>query len=270
MADPERTLTEGERWSRAELELLLGARFSPSAVGAFLVHSQRRANAERAARPQTAQRMRAWMLAGFAAHAGVAFAGDTKARQGLAGAMSWWAGTWVMLDWHIGMFETEDGRPRNLGAADAATLARAWRVPLAARGASPALLLAAWGSDGLDGRLARASEPTRAGRDLEGLVDACFAAAALRGARRTETLPAWAAAGEIARLAGGFAYGLWLYFGHAEAPDPAVTRAARSTTPVRVAGLVAAGAGRPRLAGALVGGGSAWALGSVLGALRRR
>ena len=48
-------------------------------------------------------------------------------------------------------------------------------------------------SDVLDGVLARRSGPTRAGRDLEGLVDACFGAAALRGAlRRTGDLAAWA------------------------------------------------------------------------------
>lgn len=266
----DRELTEGERWSREQLEVLLRARFSPRAIAGFLVASQRRANAERAARPQTARRMRIWMLAGAGAHAGVAAAGDAGARRGLPGALAWWAATWVMLDWHIGMVETEDGRPRNLGPADAATLARAWMVPLAARGAGPALCLAAWASDGLDGRLARATEPTRLGRDLEGLVDSCFAAAALRGARRADSIPAWAVAGELARLGGGFAYALWVYFGHAEAPEATVTRAARLTTPVRVAGLVAAGTGHRRTAGALVAGGSLWSLATVGAALWRR
>jgi phosphatidylglycerophosphate synthase len=267
MASADRQLTEGERWSREQLEALLRARFSPPGVARFLIASQRRANAERAARPQAARRMRAWMLAGAAAHTGLAVAGDARARRGLKGALGWWAATWVMLDWHIGMLETEDGRPRNLGPADAVTLTRAWMVPLAARGAGPALCLAAWASDGLDGRLARATEPTRLGRDLEGLVDSCFAAAALRGARRADTIPAWAVAGELARLGGGFGYALWIYFGHAEAPDAAVTRAARLTTPVRVAGLAAAGAGHRRAAGALVAGGSIWSLATVVAAL---
>ena len=268
--DAPRPLTEGERWSREQLELLLRARFGPQAVARFLVASQRRANAERSARPRTARRMRTWMLAGGAAHAGLAVAGDRGARRGLPGALGWWAATWLMLDWHIGMLETEDGRPRNLGPADAATLARAWMVPLAARGAGPGLCLAAWASDGLDGCLARATEPTRLGRDLEGLVDTCFAAAALQGARRADTIPAWAVAVELARLGGGFGYALWIYFGHAEAPDPAVTRAARLTTPVRVAGLVAAGMGHRQAAGALVAGGSLWSLVAVAAALARR
>ncbi len=270
MTTADRPMTEGERWSREQLQLLLDARFGPRAVAGFLAASQRRANAERAARPRTARRMRAWMLAGGAAHAGLAVAGAPGARHGLPGALGWSAATWLMLDWHIGMIETEDGRPRNLGPADAATLARAWMVPLAGRGASPALCLAAWATDGLDGRLARATAPTRIGRDLEGLVDSCFAAAALRGARRADTIGPWVVAGELARLGGGFACALWIYFGHAEAPDARVTRAARLTTPVRVAGLVAAGAGHRRSAAVLVGGGSAWSLAAVATALARR
>ncbi len=281
-------LTEGERWARDELGALLRRRFSPPAVGAFLLASQRRASRERAARPETATRMRRWMLAGAAAYVAEAARPGTRRRPplverlaqraevrtlsaasgDLGPALAWWAATWVMLDWHIGMLETEDGRPRNLGPADAVTLARAWAVPLVARRPDPALVLAAWASDGLDGKLARATEPTRLGRDLEGLVDACFAAAALRGAHRTDTLPAWALTGELARLGGGFAYALWIYFGRADAPDPLVTKAARRTTPLRVAGLAAAGTGRRGLAGALLGAGSLWSLGSVLAALR--
>nr|MBA2347769.1 CDP-alcohol phosphatidyltransferase family protein [Solirubrobacterales bacterium] len=193
-----RELTEGEQWAREQLAALLTRRFSPPAVGAFLLVSQRRANAERAARPATATRMRRWMLAGavaYGAHAlaarrgaaafEVSFAQSNEARTpgrsrghadetapSLSAALAWWGATWVMLDWHIGMLETEDGRARNLGPADAVTLTRAWMVPLVARRPDPALVLAAWASDGLDGRLARATEPTRLGRDLEGLVDA--------------------------------------------------------------------------------------------------
>ena len=59
-----------------------------------------------------------------------------------------------------------------------------------------------------------------------------------------------------------------MYFGRASAPDPAVTRAARLTTPVRVAGLIAAGMGRRRLAGALIGAGALWSVGALGAALR--
>jgi hypothetical protein len=262
--DP-RSLTDGERWAREQLATLLAARLAPRAVAAFLVASQRRADAERAARPGTARRMRRWMGAGAGAYAARAL--DHRSARRLRGELTWWAATWLMLDWHLGMLETEDGRARGLGPADAVTLARAWAVPLAAHGAGPALCLTAWASDGLDGRLARATAPTRLGRDLEGLVDACFAAAALRGARRSDAIGRAAVAAELARLGVGFAYALGIYLGRAEAPDPAVARAGRVATPARVAGLVAAGLGRRRTAGALVAGGSAW---SVVAVLRAR
>ena len=123
----------------------------------------------------------------------------------------------VMLDWHLGMFETEDGRPRNLGAADALTLARAWLVPVALDAPTPLVCLAAAATDALDGPAARRAGPTRAGRDLEGLVDACFAAAALRGARRRGWLGRAPVAGELARIGAGFAYAVGVWFGRAAA-----------------------------------------------------
>ena len=82
-----------------------------------------------------------------------------------------------MLDWHLGMVETEDGRARALGAADALTLGRVWLAPVALASPTPLVCAAGFATDALDGPLARAAEPTRAGRDLEGLADACFATA---------------------------------------------------------------------------------------------
>jgi len=115
---------------------------------------------------------------------------------------------------------------------------------------------AAAASDVVDGMLARRAEPTRLGRDLEGLVDAAFAAAALRGALREGLIGRAAVASELARLGAGVGYALYEYFGRVTRPDPGFIRAARGTTAVRAGGLVAAGAGRRRLADALVGGGS--------------
>jgi hypothetical protein len=175
-----------------------------------------------------------------------------------------------MLDWHIGMLESEDGEPRNLSAADACTLARVWLAPAAADTPRPWMCALAFASDGLDGRLARAAVPTRLGRDLEGLADVAFAAAALRGARRRGWLGRGAAGAELARIALGVGYALLVWFGAARAPDPRVLHAARVTTPVRAAGLVAAGLGRRRLAGALVIAGAAWSgLATAAAAARR-
>ena len=266
---PEPELTEGERWARAELERLLAARFSPRAVGRFLLASHRRAGEVRAARPELARRAWSWAATGAAAWLVLAAAGAPPFRRRLRLGLGWWAASAVMLDWHLGMVETRDGRPRQLGAADALTLVRCWLVPVALDQPSPLVCGLGAVTDILDGPLARASEPTRIGRDLEGLVDTCFAAAALRGARRRRLVGRAVVAAELARLSAGFAYALYVYFGRATAPDPAVTRAARITTPVRVAGLIAGGLGLRRTADALLGAGAAGSVGVVAFSLAR-
>ena len=214
--------------------------------------------------------MRRWVAIGAAAWGALALAGRQPFRRRLGSFAAWWSLTWLMLDWHIGMVETEDGRPRNLGPADACTLARVWLVPAAADEPAPWMCVLAFVSDGLDGRFARASEPTRIGRDLEGLADAMFAAAALRGALRQGWLGKRAGHGELVRLAVGFGYAWVVWLRSASAPDPRVLHAARVTTPVRAAGLVAAGLGRRRLADALVLGGAGWSAGAIVLALARR
>jgi len=211
--------------------------------------------------------MRWWIAAGAGAWAAPALAGREPFRRRAGAFAAWWGLTWLMLDWHIGMVETEDGVPRNLGAADGCTLARVWLVPAAADTPAPWMCLLAFASDGLDGRLARASEPTRIGRDLEGLADAAFAAAALRGALRQGWLSRAAAGGELARLGAGFGYTLVVWLGSARAPDPRVLHAARFTTPLRAAGLVAAGLGRRRLADGLLLGGAGWSALAIARAL---
>jgi len=261
-ADAERLApTDGELWAREQLALLRDAGYTPTATARFLAASQARAREQRAARPATARRMRTWIGVGAAAWAALAlarcapFAGRTRS------FVIWWALTWLMLDWHIGMLETEDGEPRNLGRADACTLLRIWLVPAAAAAPRPWICLLALASDGLDGVLARRDGPTRLGRDLEGLADAAFAAAALRGAVRCGWLGRGAAAAELARLALGMGYTTAIWFGRARAPDARVLHAARATTPLRATGLVAAGLGRRTVADRLV---IAGALGSGL------
>ena len=216
------------------------------------------------------RRIRAWIALGAAAWAALALARQEPFRRRTRAFAGCWGLTWLMLDWHVGMLESEDGEPRNLSAADACTLARVWLAPAAADTPRPWMCALAFASDGLDGRLARASVPTRLGRDLEGLADAAFAGAALRGAHRCGWLGRAAAGAELARIALGMGYALLHWFGSARAPDPRVLHAARATTPVRTAGLVAAGLGRRRLAGALVIAGAAWsALATAAAAARR-
>jgi len=261
--------TAGELWAREQLERLREARFGPCAVARFLADSQRRANAERRARPATARRTRRWIGVGAGAWAALALADREPFRRRAGAFAAWWGLTWLMLDWHIGMAETPDGRPRNLGPADACTLARVWLVPAAADDPAPWLCALAFASDGLDGRLARATEPTRLGRDLEGLADWAFQAAALSGAVRRGRLGRGAGIAELVRLGAGLGYAVCVWFGSASAPDPRVLHAARIATPVRMGGLVAAGLGRRRAADALVCGGAAWSALAIARALLR-
>ncbi len=249
--------TEGEAWTREQLERLLAARFRPVAVARFLVASQRRANRVRSSRPDLARRELRWAATGAVAWALLAAARVEPFRRRLVSGLGGWAATLLMLDWHLGMLETTDGQPRNLGPADAATLLRAWLVPAVAERPSPRLCALGFATDVLDGRLARASQPTRLGRDLEGLVDFAFAAAALRGARRQGWLGRSAVAAETVRLAAGFAYAFLTYFARAQPADARLLRAARACAPVRAAGLIVAGSGRRDIGQGLVVIGSA-------------
>jgi phosphatidylglycerophosphate synthase len=264
-----RRLTGGEAWAREQLELLRAARFYPHAMGRFLVASWRRSTTTRAARPALARRAHAWLALGAVAWLVLAVAGVPPFRRRLSVGLAWWGSTSAMLDWHLGLFETEDGRPRQIGAADALTLARAWLVPVVAD--SPTVLVCglAAGTDVLDGALARSTEPTRAGRDLEGLVDVCFGLAALRGLTRAGRLGPAAGLPEAGRLIAGAGYATFAYFRCARAPEAEFVHAARSATAVRYAGVLGAAAGRRRLGGALLISGSVCSVALTALAARR-
>ncbi|MEA2191378.1 MAG: hypothetical protein QOI73_1499, partial [Solirubrobacteraceae bacterium] len=81
--------------------------------------------------------MRAFIAAGVFVWAALALAGRQPFRRRTGAFCAWWALTWLMLDWHIGMVETEAGEPRNLGPADACTLLRVWLAPAAAARPQP-------------------------------------------------------------------------------------------------------------------------------------
>ncbi|MGI8712174.1 MAG: CDP-alcohol phosphatidyltransferase family protein [Solirubrobacteraceae bacterium] len=252
------TTTAGERWTRTELARLRDAAWSPAAVLSFLGAAQARANLTRRARPALARQAAAWMLAG-----GVAWAlvpGRDRA-QGLW----WWGGCALMLDWHLGMLETPDGDPVALGLPDALTLLRAGLVPAVAASPRPGLLLIGAATDLADGAVARWTRCTRFGRDLEGLVDACFTTAALRAATRSGGVSPLPAALEQARLVAGAAYASTVYFGAGHAPDPALGNRGRHTTPLRTAATLAAALGHRRLANGLLLTGSTLAVAAVLG-----
>lgn len=264
MDGPGCPLTEGERWVRAELQELLDARLAPRAVARFLVRSQRRSTAVRRARPGLARQEAVWLAVGVAGCAACPRA-----------SLRWWSAVGLMLDWHLGMVESAEGAPQPLGPADALTLTRAWLVPVALRDPTAAVVAGGWATDVLDGAVARAHlgppgcGPTRAGRDLEGLVDACFGGAVLLGLARRGALGRAPVALEVGRVGAGFGYALVVWFGRATAPDRDVLRAARATTAARAAGMLAAATGRRRTGDALVTAGSLASL-ALLAAQRRR
>jgi len=106
-------------------------------------------------------------------------------------------------------------------------------------------------------RHGRASHrPTRAGRDLEGLVDVGVLAAALGCAHRTGRLSPAVIALEPGRITAGFGCTVAVYFARTQAPSRTVLRAGRLTTPLRLAGLIAAGRGWRRSADTLLATGS--------------
>lgn len=252
MTDRGENLTEGERWTREQLELLLADGLRPAPFIRFLAASQRRAATIRDERPELAFRARAWMGVGAGAWIVLATVGIEPFRRRLTSGLGWWAATTAMLEWHLGMFETADGRPRQLGSADALTLSRAWLVPVVADSPSLPVIAAGAATDVLDGILARGGEPTRAGRDLEGLVDTCFTLAALRGLARQGRVGPAAALAESGRLLGGAGFATAHYFGRSRAPERRIISSARSASILRFGGVLAAAAGRRRLGEALI------------------
>lgn len=258
-------LTEGEGWTQAELCRLREAGWSPRAVVDFLRAAQTRANLTRGRRPDLARQEARWMLAGTAAWVMAArvIPNGPLARATGRGLL-WWGGCALMVDWHLGMLETPDGRPVGLGVPDALTLTRAWLVPAVAQCPHPLLLLIGAATDFADGVLARRTRCTRFGRDLEGLADACFAAAALRAAARGGALSPLPAALEQTRLLAGVAHSVGVYFINGHAPERAVPGSERGAAPIRMAGLVAGGLGHRQLGDRLLGTGSALAAAAFL------
>ncbi len=264
-------MTDGERWTRVELARLRDGGWRPRVWLEFLWAAQIQANRTRRRRPALARQAGEWMLAGAAAWLIVArllpaspFA--RRRRQGLI----WWGVCALMLDWHLGMLESPDGRAARLGAADALTLARAWLVPAVAERGDPAMLLLGALTDVADGPVARVTRTTRFGRDLEGVIDGCFAAAALQGAVRGGGVSRLHANVERARLVAGTGFTCTVYFAAGRAPDPAVRLSGRRTGAVRVAGLMAGGLGHRTLANQLLLMSSAAALAELLRHPERR
>jgi len=126
-----RPLTDGERWTAEALGRLRHRRYVPHAWLAFLRDSLQRSQSTRHARPVIARQACGWGAAGAGAWtlACAAARGHEDVRPRPVAGLLWWLLVWQMLDWHLGMAESGDGRPRErLSPADAITLARFWLV----------------------------------------------------------------------------------------------------------------------------------------------
>jgi phosphatidylglycerophosphate synthase len=230
-----RALTEGELWSRELLDRLRAERFTAGAWRRFFGDGFKRARRTRGRRPQLVAQSRAWGLAGLGA--ALPF--------GPRMTMSW-ALWWAMVDWHLGMVETDEGRERQLSAADALTLTRLWAAPMVRRHPEPWLVAAGMATDLLDGVLARRAGPTRLGRDFDSTADTVFLDAALRGAVEHHGLDPRLLELERARLLVGTAVTFVSYFG---ASEPAPVQQNRGLAAVLAsAGALLAVSGRARLA----------------------
>jgi phosphatidylglycerophosphate synthase len=246
-----RPLTDGERWTAdALLELRRGGYRAP-AWRRFLGRSLERSRATRRARPQLARQAGRWGVAG--ASAWLITCGATRRLSTFNPrpvlGVCWWLAVWQMLDWHLGMAEGGDGRPRDrLSAADGVTLSRFWLVPVAPSVARslvglPAVVVVAGVTDWLDGALARRIGRTRLGRDLDTTADLAFFTAAALTARAAGRITPLGFGVLAARHATGIVVSLLAVF--ARARRPAIRARPWGAIP-RIAGLAMSTAGLPR------------------------
>jgi phosphatidylglycerophosphate synthase len=255
-----RPLTDGERWTADALSDLRRRGHRPAAWVVFLRSSLERSRMARSQRPDLARQAARWGVTGAAAWSVACVAARRRSDLDppvLAG-LAWWLAVWRMLDWHLGMAEGGDGRPRaRLSPADAITLTRFWLVPAlpaAARGraALPAVIVAGGVTDWLDGTVARRHGRTRLGRDLDTTADLAFLSAAALSASRAGRLSRLGLSALAARHGLGLAVALGAVFGRAR--RPAIRARPWGAVP-RVAGLAVSTAGWPRTGALLLAAG---------------
>ncbi|WP_249011910.1 CDP-alcohol phosphatidyltransferase family protein [Conexibacter sp. DBS9H8] len=262
--------TAGEQWAADALTDLRRDGFAPAAVGRFLTRSVQRARESRLARPDLARQSLRWQAIGTLLLLAVrerAVAGG-RPQPTRAELVTWLVLVGRMLDWHLGMLESDAGVPRErLDTADALMLGRAAIAPFIA--AAPpdadtfmALIGAGALSDLLDGRLARRRGPTRLGRDFDSLADSAFRIAAISGARRAGWIGPTVTRLHLARQSWLGLGAAWQWFGHST--RPAVPEATvRWHVPLLLGGLAVAPCHR-RTGELLIATGLLWATAAPL------
>jgi phosphatidylglycerophosphate synthase len=196
-------VTDGERWTRDALAELRAAGFRPRAWRRFVGASFDRAQEQRAASRSARSELGALTGSGLLAWAIVAVGGHPTLA--LVGAI-WVAALGLMVDWHLGMLETPDGRRlHSLGIANLLTIGRGAVLPLVLVLDADGLVVAlvALGLlDVADGAVARArDERTRLGAWLDGSIDTLAVLGLVVGAARVDAVSPWLVALVLGRLA---------------------------------------------------------------------
>lgn len=260
--------TPGELWSEDVLRELRARGYSPGGWAEFLARSFERATVNRRARPELVRQLARWgatWLAVTAAGRAPPLA-HVLPRVPPRRELGWWAGTFAMLDWHLGMVEGPLGEPRtSLSAADALSVTRIWLAPRIGRcgdrrAAYACALALGTASDLLDGPLARRLGPTRLGRDLDRVADVCFFGAATASARRAGWVGNWAWHSAMLRHLIGVTYTAGTYFRRGVPPPRRSDRLSRPGEASLAAGLALGTLGWRRLGTVVIVGGSVAAL----------
>ena len=262
--------TPGEIWTSEELLRLRAGGYRPDAWVGFLRAARERAADTGAGRPELRAQLDVGVVAWLALAAASRRVPVARLVPAVAPAseLAWAGSVWLMLRWHLGMVEGPAGEHRRrLSAADAASVARVWLAPRllrvgAQRRAFLALIALAAATDVLDGALARRSGPTRLGRDLDRIADACVWSAAGLAARREGWLGRQAVAALCARYGAGLAFALARYFVAGEQPAGGTSPAARALGSASVVALAATAVDRSGRASQALAGLSLAALGA--------
>ncbi len=233
--------TDGERWTLAVLAALRAGRFRPRAWHTFLAASFERARDQRGIHLRAHRQVLALGAIGGITWGAVALTGH--------GALSVAGTAWLivlllMVDWHLGMLESADGRALGrLGLANVVTIVRGASLPVlfvldpeALAGALVGLVAL----DVLDGVLARGrGESTRLGAWLDGSLDTLLVMAFVVAATSLGAIPGWLAALVLTRTLLPWLVVAWLYFLTSRPPQEYATISTSGPT-ARLPSLVAA------------------------------
>lgn len=229
----------GPDWTRAELRRLKASRFSPRAWVRFTINCFARSLHDARVLPRALREAIAVSALGF-----LGWALLLLVTPAAVWGLGWWAFVAIMLLTHLGMLDQQDEPDRGLGLPNLLSLTRAWILPILIPAAGSAtafagILLAALATDGLDGRIARATgRETRLGKQLDHATDYVIGGLAAVLAADQGWLPAWVATLIVLRFALPVLFLLGSYFWRADLPPAEMMISDRPAGIVGAAGVI--------------------------------